>query len=72
MAKKEDEKEEKMEYEYWLANVRGVSARKKCLLREYMKSAKAVYYIEETHLRSLTFLNERNVTPLYRQNVRQG
>ena len=48
-----------MEYEYWLAKVRGVSARKKCLLREYMKSARDVYYIEETHLKSLTFLNEK-------------
>ena len=72
MAKKEDEKEEKMEYEYWLANVRGVSARKKCLLREYMKSAKAVYYIEETHLRSLTFLNEKECDALVQAKRQTG
>ena len=49
-----------MEYEYWLAKVQGVPARKKCLLREYMKSAKDVYYyIEETHLKTLAFLNEK-------------
>lgn len=48
-----------MKYDYWLAAARGVSARKKCLLREYMKSAKDVYYIEETHLRSLEFLSDK-------------
>ena len=48
-----------MEYEYWLSKIRGISARKKCLLREYMKSAEAVYYIEETHLKQLGFLSEK-------------
>ena len=48
-----------MEYEYWLSKIRGISARKKCLLREYMKSAEAVYYIEETHLKQLGFFSEK-------------
>lgn len=48
-----------MKYEYWLAGVRGVSARKKCMLREYMKSAEGVYYIEETQLDEIAFLSEQ-------------
>ena len=49
-----------MKYEYWLAGVRGISARKKYLLRKHMKTAEAVYYIEETQLDSLEFLNEKD------------
>lgn len=49
-----------MKYEYWLAGLRGLSAAKKTLLREHMKTAEAVYYIEETHLNKLGFLNEKD------------
>lgn len=49
-----------MEYEYWLATMEKLSDRKKYLLREHMKSAKAVYYIEETKLQKLPFLNEKD------------
>ena len=48
-----------MKYEYWLACVRGISARKKSLLKKHMKTAEAVYYIEETQLNKFEFLNER-------------
>lgn len=48
-----------MQYEYWLAVVKGVSSRKKRMLRKYMKSARDVYYIEETHLKNIPFLAQR-------------
>lgn len=50
-------------YEYWLASMRGISDKKKRMLREHMKSARAVYYIEETELNTIDFLTEedRNV-----------
>ena len=48
-----------MKYEYWLARMRGISAKKKSLLRKNMKTAEAVYYIEETQLNQLEFLNEK-------------
>ncbi len=46
-------------YEYWLAAL-AISARKKILLRTYMKSAEEVYYIEETSLHQFQFLNEND------------
>ncbi len=48
-----------MKYEYWLACLKGIPARKKTLLREYMKTAEAVYYIEEIQLDKFEFLNEK-------------
>ena len=48
-----------MEYEFWFARIQGVPAQKKVCLRECMKSAEAIYYIEETRLQSFEFLNER-------------
>lgn len=48
-----------MTYEYWLASL-AISDRKKTLLRTYMKSAKDVYYIEETSLPQFQFLNEND------------
>lgn len=48
-----------MKYEYWLACIRGISGGKKRKLRDCMKSAEAVYYIEETQLNKIEFLNER-------------
>ncbi|MCC2254887.1 DNA-processing protein DprA [Ruminococcus sp. CLA-AA-H200] len=47
-----------MKYEYWLARIRGISAKKKRMLREHMNSAESVYYIEETQLEEAGFLNE--------------
>ena len=51
--------EEEMEYEYWLARIQGISSKKKYLLRERMKTGRAVYYIEETQLAGLDFLSEK-------------
>ena len=48
-----------MVYEFWFARIQGVPAQKKICLRECMKSAEAIYYIEETRLRSFEFLNEQ-------------
>lgn len=49
-----------MMYEFWLAGIQGVAVHKKIRLREYMKSAEAIYYIEETKLRQFEFLNEND------------
>ncbi len=49
-----------MEYEYWLAAMSMLPDWKKYLLRSHMKSAKAAYYIEETELGRLSFLNEKD------------
>ena len=50
---------EKKAFEYWLSYV-SISDRKKTLLQEYMKSAREVYYIEETQLPRFQFLNEKD------------
>lgn len=55
---------EERAYEYWLAVIHGISDRKKQKLREYMKSAKEVYYIEETQLKELDFLTDENKNAL--------
>lgn len=47
-----------MKYEFWLAGIQGITTKKKIRLREYMKTAEAVYYIEETQLKKTGFLNE--------------
>ncbi len=47
-----------MKYEFWMAGIQGVAAYKKIRLRERMKTAEAIYYIEETQLRKFRFLNE--------------
>ena len=52
--------EKEMEYEHWLAGIIGVRAGKRCLLKERMKTAEAVYYIEETQLKEMEFLNEQD------------
>ena len=46
-------------YEYWLANVNGISGKRKRLLRETQKNAEMLYYIEETKLISEGFLDEK-------------
>lgn len=56
-----------MKYEYWLAAIAGISDRKKLLLRSYMKSARDVYYIEETEFCHFQFLNEKE-----RNTIRQA
>ncbi len=58
-------------YECWLAMLAGVSDKKKILLREHMKSAEAVYYIEETQLQEMRFLNGRDCNTIM-QAVREN
>lgn len=53
-----------MIYEYWLASVHPLSDCKKKRLREIYGSAKAIYYIEETELLLLTFLDPKDVGAL--------
>lgn len=60
-----------MKYEYWLACIRGITSEKKMRLRECMKTAEAIYYIEETHLEKLGFLNEDDRNKII-QAVKQG
>ena len=47
-----------MTYEYWFAKIQGINLRKKIRLRQCMKTAEAIYYIEETQLKKIEFLNE--------------
>ena len=50
-----------MIYEYWLAGIKEITDLKKQKLREVYGSGKAIYYIEETKLDKLRFLNEKDV-----------
>ena len=45
-------------FEYWFASIPGLTDEKKILLRSCMKSGEAIYYIEETELGRMKFLNE--------------
>lgn len=56
-----------MEYEYWLAGLRGLSSKKKYLLRKRMKTGRGVYYIEETQLNKIEFLTDKD-----RERIRKG
>ena len=44
---------EEMKYEYWFANIKQLSDKKKKIFRERMKSAEEIYYIEETKLKKI-------------------
>lgn len=56
--------EKQMIYEYWLAGIKEITDLKKQKLREVYGSGKAIYYIEETKLDKLRFLNEKDVAIL--------
>ncbi len=60
-----------MMYEYWLASIYGVSAAKKRLLRERLKTAEAVYNIEEKELCSLGFLKEKEIQVILEAGKRE-
>ena len=60
-----------MEYEFWLAGLR-MPARKKYLLRQHMKSGKAVYYIEETEISQIGFLTDREKNTIRQAQKEQG
>lgn len=53
-----------MIYEYWMAGIRPLSDKKKRLLREYIGSGKELYYIEETKLHFLDFLDAKDVNTI--------
>ena len=55
---------EEMIFEYWFSTIRKLSARKKYLLRELIGTGKKIYYIEETKLDKLRFLNEKDAAIL--------
>ncbi len=59
-------------YEYWLAGIMGVQAGKRCLLHRRMKSAEAVYYIEETQLNEMEFLTERERNIILQAKKQKG
>ena len=42
-----------MKYEYWFANIQGISCKKKQYIRAKVRSAQELYYIEETELKKL-------------------
>lgn len=48
-----------MKYEYWFAKIQGINVRKKIRLRQCMKTAEAIYSMEEMQLKEMEFLNER-------------
>ena len=60
-----------MKYEFWFAGIRGIPVWKKIHLHEYMKSAEAVYYIEETQLRKMEFLNEEEQNKILQAKKRE-
>lgn len=51
-------KKENLKYEYWLSGMIRLSAKKKFMLKERMKTAEEIYYIEETQLKELDFLTD--------------
>ena len=42
-----------MKYEYWFANLQGISNRRKIKIRENVTNLEELYYIEETALKQL-------------------
>ncbi|HAX53620.1 DNA-processing protein DprA [Muricomes intestini] len=53
-----------MKYEYWFAQIARVNDRKKYFLREYLGTAKDIFYIEEMKLNKMEFLNEQDVNTI--------
>ena len=60
-----------MIYEYWLAGIKEITDLKKQKLREVYGSGKAIYYIEETKLDKLRFLNEKDVAILAKKFIKE-
>ena len=59
-----EKKSDNLAYEYWFAGIRALSAGKKWKLHEQLKSGENIYYIEETKLKSLGFLTEKDISAL--------
>ena len=56
-----------MKYEYWFAKIQGINLRKKIRLRQCMKTAEAIYYIEETELGRMKFLNTAEKNRIFKR-----
>ncbi len=50
-----------MKYEYWFAEITSLSDRKKYMLRKQIGSGERIFYIEETKLKEMGFLNEKDI-----------
>lgn len=53
-----------MIYEYWLGAIQRLSDRKKMLLRKRIGTGKDIFYIEETKLKALEFLNGEDINTI--------
>lgn len=53
-----------MIYEYWLGAIQKLSDRKKMLLRKRIGTGKDIFYIEETKLKALEFLNGEDINTI--------
>ena len=50
-----------LKYKYWFAKLKGISSMKKIKIIEEYITAEAVYYIEETQLKNLMYLNKKDI-----------
>ena len=60
-----------MIYEYWYAGISGLNCMKKKKLREILKTAKMIYYIEEIKLTELGILTDREIQALIKAKKQQ-
>ena len=67
-----EKKSDNLAYEYWFAGIRALSAGKKWKLHEQLKSGENIYYIEETKLKSLGFLTEKDISALNAARTNKG
>ena len=58
-------------FEYWFASIPGLTDEKKILLRSCMKSGEAIYYIEETELGRMKFLNETDRNTIMQEQKKE-
>ena len=53
-----------MKYEYWFAGIKGISGKRKQIIRTGMKSLEKLYYIEETALETLGISEQEKIALL--------
>ena len=59
-----------MKYEYWFANLMKMSCKRKLELRRVIKTAEALYYIEETALKQ--YVEDEKERTLILDSIRSG
>ena len=64
--------EERKVYDYWLASLSPLSARKKRMLTEAFGNAEDIYYIEEKQLKEKGFLSEKDICVLIDKEKREA